>query len=83
MEGNNMDNKNLIDFINGVKKKFLFSELLFLLLLQLISNLWTKNEVLNTKCTSSASSSSANTSVSSLYNTTKKTNTKNITYSLQ
>lgn len=83
-KGYPMENENLINFINGVRKKFLFSELIFLLLLQLISNLWTKNEVLNTKCTSSASASaSANTSVSSLYNTTKNINTKRKTYVVQ
>jgi len=38
------------DFKDGVKKKFLFSEFIFLSFFIAINSLWTKNEILNTKC---------------------------------
>ena len=65
---------DLIQFINGVKMKFLFSELLFLLLLQMINNLWTKNEILKMSCSSSAST--AKNTIMNLYNTNTKPKTK-------
>lgn len=73
----NFQDLDLIKFIDGVKQKWLFSELLFLLSFLAISNLWTKNEILNTKCRSNKSiGSNINNTLSKASGKLKSVNTK-------
>jgi len=61
------------NFEDSIRNKFYFSELLFLIYFYFINMIWTKNEVLNTKCNTIKNKTISNTNTTTnSTNTTKK-----------
>ena len=70
---NSIKSKELYEiFEDSIRNKFYFSELLFLIYFYFINIIWTKNEVLNTKCNTIKKNTTSNTITNKKSSTTKK-----------
>ena len=68
----NGNSKLYENFEDSIRNKFYFSELLFLIYFYFINIIWTKNEVLNTKCNTIKKNTTSNTMTNKKSSTTKK-----------